>query len=83
MGEGEERDGVRQQAPPKRADDFREEARCSDRVGVIEPVAVEFRDPARAYYHARRVPVLEDVEGEQERGAERWGESVVGWGGEC
>lgn len=81
-GQGGGGECVRQQPAPERVQALGEEGLALDRRLVIQPVAVELGDGGRADDDAGRVARLEDVEGEQEGGAEGGREAVVGRGEE-
>lgn len=75
-------EGVRQQPSPQRVQALGEESLALNRRLVVQSVAVELGNRGRADDDAGRVARLEDVEGQQEGGAEGGREAVVGRGEE-
>lgn len=79
-GSGGEGNCIRQQPPPQRIQALREESLALDGRLVVQAVAVELGDRGRGDDDALGEAQLQDVEGQQEGGAEGGRQPVVGRG---
>jgi hypothetical protein len=74
---------IRQQPSKQSIQIIFKESRRRERPFKVQPIAEEFLDSACRNQHAVREAMLDDIEGQQERLDEFWGQSVLAWRGEC
>ena len=76
-------EGVRQKPPEELPQPIRHEALGGQRQLQIQPIAIELGNSAGRYHHTFRIPVLNDIQGE-EQGVDKPGsQSVVFSRGKC